>query len=158
MPDLLTPYFEPADWSRLLPVADRTIRRGVRYTDVELAALEEIFRRPGWQFVRVWCAVGRRLFFGREVGTWIPYSRTAKDQNHRCQVHNRPGVWAWGDDLWILAMWDGQPAAVHLALDDLNEFFLGSPGERLDVEEWARAETEHAHDLTRAELLEFAAR
>lgn len=96
------------------------IRRGVLYTGIELPTIRAFLDSPqaiSPAVIRVWAAVGLRLFWGREDGAWIPYDVEAKDQNEGRLVRERAWPWCWGDQIWVYATWLNQPVFLHLAVD-----------------------------------------
>lgn len=108
------------------------MRRGVLYVGLESKAVEAVLNKvtAGAQLccpIAAIGAVGRRLFFGREDGPWIPWDPLAIDEHLGCTVKERPWPFCWGDDVWAVGMWDGQPVFLHWELDFFGEAYVGNP-------------------------------
>lgn len=95
--------------------------------------------------IEVLGAVGRKLFFARDDGPWIPYDREIVDQNFDKRVRERAWPWSLGDEVWAVVSFMGIISALYFQDDESVALYLA--GTRISsgmviaaVEDWAREE------------------
>jgi len=105
------------------------------------------------QPIKTWAAMGPQLFWGRDDGPYVPYDRSLKDQNKEVKVEEREWPYNWGDDIWSVLKWEGQPLFLHWSVDGC-EALLGSP--TLDVfQDFLIGVEEYARDVAGVHLVEL---
>jgi hypothetical protein len=141
-------------WQHRWPPALEQIRRGVTYLGIRpgiahVLVSEAARRKSDSRPIHALGAIGPHLFIGKEGrGRWIPFDPDATDEIRDRPVRERDWPYCWGDVVWVLLVWQGQPAYFRMELEGVSSFALGQPSvfcdEPIDAEAWlelrARAE------------------
>lgn len=114
--------------------------------------------------IGAWAAMGPQLRYARE-GPWVPWDPQEMDENRDVKVTDRDWPFCWGDHVWLVGSWAGQPAWLHWELDFYGEAFFGAPPVNpLELTPWARALAQKTatrsavHELKKGELVRFLSR
>lgn len=123
-------------WARSTPPAVGSVRRGVHYDGLSHEALDPFVDEllepelvGASKPIAVYGAIGPQLFWARNDGSgrWIPYDLDAVDENRDCLVRERPWPFCWGDVVWAVGLWIGQPIYLRWELDEFSQVLVGVP-------------------------------